>query len=159
MKCEKCDHFNDKSARFCKQCGNRLEAEVVKGQRTFVADRGRIQGGNLCFGEEDRSDSGGMIIGVIFIIVAIIMALAMSGILSDFGSTIGNFFGDFGENMGQIGAEIGAFFSNWGSNFGTSIQNFFGGVELWKILQPLIVLFFLVIGLFLIYKNYKEQQR
>ncbi len=159
MNCEKCGNENQKDARFCKQCGEALGLEVVKGQKTFIADSRRSEGGFLCFGEEDRSDSGGMVLGVIFIGVAIIMTLAMIGFFEGFGNAVGSFFGDFGTNMGQIGEDIGSFFSNWGTNFGTSVENFFGGVEWWKIIQPIIVLVFLIVGVFLLYKNYKEQNR
>ncbi|MCK4848536.1 MAG: zinc ribbon domain-containing protein [Candidatus Heimdallarchaeota archaeon] len=159
MKCEKCGNDNAKDARFCKQCGEGLELEIVKGQKTFVADSRRTEGSFLCFGEEDRSDSGGMALGVVFIGVAIIMTLAMIGFFEGFGNAIGSFFGDFGENMGQIGSDIGNFFGNWGENFGVSVRNFFGGVEWWKILEPIIVLSFLVIGVILLYKNYREQKK
>jgi hypothetical protein len=60
--------------------------------------------------------------------------------------------------MGQIGEDIGNFFGNWGSNFGESVENFFGGVTWWTILQPMIVLFFLIMGIILIYKNYRQQR-
>ena len=160
MKCEKCDKENEKDARICRHCGEAMtDVEVTKGERGFVADRRRTEGTFLCFGEEERSDSGGMILGIVFISIAIIMALAMFNFFEGFGNAVGNFFGDFGENMGQIGEDIGSFFSNWGSNFGTSVENFFGGVEWWKILQPIIVLFFLLIGVILLYRNYQEQKR
>jgi hypothetical protein len=159
LKCEKCGNENKKDARFCKQCGESLGLEVVKGQKTFVADSRRNEGSFLCFGEKDRSDSGGMVLGVVFIGVAIIMTLAMIGFFEGFGTAVGSFFGDFGTNMGQIGEDIGSFFSNWGTNFGASVENFFGGVEWWKIIQPVIVLVFLTVGVFLLYKNYKEQNK
>ena len=161
MKCEKCGNENQKDARFCKQCGESLGLEVVKGQKTFVADSRRSDGGFLCFGEEEQWDNSwnGMIVGIVFISVAIIMTLAMVGFFEGFGNAVGSFFGDFGTNMGQIGEDIGSFFSNWGTNFGTSVENFFGGVEWWKLIQPIIVLGFFIAGVFLLYKNYREQQK
>jgi len=161
LKCENCGNENQKDARFCKQCGKGLELEVVKGQKTFVADSRRSDGGFLCFGEEDQWDNSwnGMIVGIVFISVAIIMTLAMVGFFEGLGAGLGSFFGDFGTNMGQIGEDIGSFFSNWGTNFGTSVENFFGGVEWWNIIQPIIVLVFFTVGIFLLYKNYKEQNR
>jgi Flp pilus assembly pilin Flp len=115
----------------------------------------------LLLGENEEWDNSwnGMIVGIVFISVAAIMALAMFGFFEGLGAGLGSFFGDFGENMGQIGADIGAFFSNWGTNFGTSVENFFGGVEWWKLLQPIIVLIFLVIGAILLYRSYREQKR
>ena len=162
LNCEKCGNENMKDARFCKHCGEAIaEAGVVKGEKTFVADSGRTQGGFLCFGENEEWDNSwnGMIVGIVFISVAVIMALAMFNVFEGLGAGLGSFFGDFGENMGQIGADIGAFFSNWGTNFGTSVENFFGGVEWWKLLQPIIVLIFLVIGAILLYRSYREQKR
>ncbi|PWI49293.1 hypothetical protein CEE45_01800 [Candidatus Heimdallarchaeota archaeon B3_Heim] len=161
MKCEKCEKENEKDARFCRYCGEAMtDVEVTKGEKGFVADKRRTEGGFLCFGEEEWSGSdSGMVLGIVFISVAIIMALAMFNFFEGFGNAIGNFFGDFGTNMGQIGEDIGNFFGNWGENFGASVERFFGGVEWWKILQPIIVLFFLGIGLIILYRSYREQNR
>ena len=158
MKCEKCGYENDKGSNFCRNCGSSLimPEAAAKGQAKFVPDRRRDES-FLCFGEEETRD-GGMILGIIFICVAVIMALAMLGIFENIGEAFGNFFGDFGYNMGMIGRDIGLFFSNWGTNFGQAVENFFGGVEWWKILQPLIVLFFFLMGGILLYKNWKQQR-
>ncbi|MHA2175503.1 MAG: hypothetical protein ACXAB2_12570 [Candidatus Hodarchaeales archaeon] len=162
MNCEKCGFENDKGANFCKQCGNSLEiVEVAKGKAAFVAGTQRDQQSDfLCFGEEERSSSGGgMIFGIIFICIAVIMAVAMfTNLFTDFGSGVGDFFGNFGENMGKIGEDIGEFFSNWGSNFGTSVENFFGGTAWWDILQYVIVLLFLVIGIILVVRGYQKNR-
>jgi hypothetical protein len=160
LKCEKCGFENDKGSNFCRQCGSSLvmPVDAAKDQTKFVAERQRDDS-FLCFGEEEEfQGSGGMVIGIIFIAIAAIMALAMLGIFENIGETVGNFFGDFGYNMGMIGRDIGEFFSNWGTNFGQAVENFFGGVEWWKILQPLIVLFFFLMGAILLYKNWKRQQ-
>ncbi len=161
MNCEKCGNENEKDARFCRHCGEAItEVGVVKGEKGVVADRRRTEDGFLCFGEEEWSDSNSaMVLGIVFISVAVIMTLAMFNFFEGFGNAVGSFFGDFGENMGQIGNDIGNFFGNWGENFGESVRSFFGGVEWWNILQPIIVLFFLGIGVFLLYRSYREQNR
>ncbi|MHA1977680.1 MAG: zinc ribbon domain-containing protein [Candidatus Hodarchaeales archaeon] len=171
MNCDKCGNENEKDARFCRHCGEAIaEVAVVKGDKTFVTGKRRTEGGFLCFGEDEEWDNSwnGMIVGVVFISVAIIMALAMLNFFEGFGNAVGSlgfgnavgsFFGDFGENMGQIGNDIGNFFGNWGENFGESVKNFFGGVEWWNILQPIIVLLFLTIGVILLYRSYREQNR
>ena len=162
MNCEKCGNENEKGARFCRHCGEAVgEVSVEKGEKLFVTDKRRTEGSFLCFGEEEEwsSSNSSMVLGIVFISVAIIMTLAIIGFFEGFGNAVGSFFGDFGENMGQIGEDIGAFFSNWGTNFGTAVENFFGGVEWWKVLQPLIVLFFLAIGVILIYRSYRDQNR
>ena len=160
MNCDKCGNENEKDARFCRHCGEAI-ADIVKGEKGVVTGKRRSDGSFLCFGEDEEWDNSwnGMIVGVVFIFVAIIMALAMFNFFEGFGNAVGSFFGDFGENMGQIGEDIGVFFSNWGSNFGTSVENFFGGVEWWNILQPIIVMIFLLVGVILLYRSYREQNR
>jgi hypothetical protein len=160
MICEKCGYNNEKDSNFCRQCGSSIviPGPEPKKTKTFVADtKRRTDEDMLCFGEEERTGSGGMILGIIFICVAIIMAIAMLGIFEDIGYAFGTFFGEFGQTMGRIGSDIGNFFSNWGTNFGTSVESFFGGIEWWDLIQPLIVIFFLLMGVILIYKDYKRR--
>lgn len=163
MNCEKCGNANEKDARFCRHCGEPI-AEIggVKGEKVFVADKPRSEGGFLCFGEEEESEwkdsYSYMIIGIVFISVSVIISLAMIGFFENFGNTIGNFFGDFGTNMGKIGEDIGEFFSNWGSNFGTSVENFFGGTAWWEVLQYALILFFLLIGIIMIVRGYQKNK-
>ncbi len=159
MNCEKCGNMNEADARFCRHCGEELGLPVKKG-KAFVSDSKRSES-FLCFGDDDEWTDyhTRMTLGIVFIFVAILMTLAMVGFFENFGNAVGNFFGDFGENMGQIGEDIGAFFSNWGTNFGTAVENFFGGVTWWQIIQPLMVLVFLLVGIILLYRGYREQNR
>lgn len=163
MKCETCGHDNEADAKFCRQCGSKVEmfkaGVPAKGEVEFVAGKQRTRAeDNLCFGEEVESENAGYILGAIFICIGLLIAVVM--IFPDF---IGTFFGGFGEFFGQLGNDIGNFFGSWGDSFGNAIGNFFSTLfsesNIWDtIIKVIIPAAFIIPGIIVILTNVAKRR-
>jgi hypothetical protein len=159
MECNKCGYRNEPDAKFCRNCGNKLDMTkelTTKDEVKFVPDTSRRKEEDfLCFGESE-SGSSGFIVGAIFIIIGLFIGIVLFAPLF-----VGEFFGNFGEWAGTLGSDIGNFFGSWGENFGEAVGNFFENiftdVQWWNILQLIVPSIFILLGIVILISAYRKR--